>query len=142
MIRLIGKIKKIKNIRILNIYSKNLASEISKKNNKIFIENFKNGIIIKPNGSIHATIAQGKRIQISITNLIKNGIISKEKTEKDDIFIYLEKSEWNIKEILQKTKGCPLTEEIPKDLIEKKAAFRKSEAPSRPRGSGHLDDER
>lgn len=123
MIKLIGKLKHINNIRILSVYSKNLAKGIERRGNLVSIKDFKEGIILKPGKEVHATIAQQKRIQISITNLIKKGVIKKEKTNKKEISVYLNLSDWGIEEILRKGVGSPLTKTSPKNLISKRAAI-------------------
>jgi len=123
MEKLIGKLKHMKNVRILSIYSKNLAKQIKKGKNQVSIKDFKDGINIRPNGKIHATIAKEKRIQISITNLIKKGIIDSNKTKKTELPVYIDPAEWNLKDILQKSIGLPITKEIPRNLISKRAAI-------------------
>lgn len=124
MIKLIGKIKKMNNVTILNLYSKNLGNEISKINNKILVKNYKDGLKIEPNGNHHATIARNRRIQISITNLIKKGIVDYKKIEKKEIPVYINLSEWNLKEISKNGIGLPISKDIPENLISKRAAIR------------------
>ncbi|MBU2104816.1 MAG: hypothetical protein KKF67_03515, partial [Nanoarchaeota archaeon] len=72
MIKLTGKIEKRKSVRILIIHSKKLSEEVVRKKNNISIKNYKNGLILKPEGKVHVTIAAKKRLQIAITKLIKN----------------------------------------------------------------------
>jgi len=125
MIELIGRIRETGSVRILNIHSKNIAEEILKIKNKISIKNYKDGILIQPNGEVHATIAQNKRIQISITNIIKSRMIDSRHIKNRMIFVYINPSEWNLKEIVQKSIHIlPLSKDIPKELMVKKAAIR------------------
>lgn len=125
MIRLIGKIKQIGTVKILNVYSKNLAKEILKRKNKISIKSYEDGIIIGPNGKFHATIAQDKRIQISITKIIKKKIIESKKINNKEIYIYINPLEWNLKEIISKSIHiAPISNHIPKNLMIKRAAIK------------------
>lgn len=124
MLKLIGRIIiNNKNTKLLVIHSKKLSEEVYKIKNKIYLENFLDGLKIEPGGNIHATIASGKRLQIAITTLIRN---KKIKAETNIIPIYLNESLWKInkKEILKKSVGNPISSIIPSNLVIKRAAIR------------------
>jgi hypothetical protein len=125
MIKLIGRVKESNSVIILNIYSKNISEKVLEMQNKISIKNYKDGILIQPNGKIHATIAQNKRIQVAITKLIREGIIDSKHIKNKEISVYINSSEWGLKEIIQKSIHIlPLSKDIPGDLMEKRAAIR------------------
>ena len=126
MIKLIGKIRKNGkgSARILVIHCKNLVSKIRETKNKIHVSDFRDGVVIKPEGESHATIAAEKRIQIALMALIKNKIIDSTKIKKQEVPVYLDLSEWNLKEALRKSIGSPMTTKYPKNLTSKKAAIR------------------
>lgn len=121
MIRLFGRLKE----NILIVHSKNLSNAVRANNNRISLTNYLNGLKLSPLGNIHATIASEKRLQISIGNLLKKNIIT---ITKEEIPVYILPEEWNLEEgeILLKGKGLPLSKEIPKEIISKKGAIRKS----------------
>lgn len=123
MIKITAKIKN-KPIKLINIYSKNLVEEIKKQGQKIKLENFKEGLILKPGKEIHVTIAANKRIQIAIGKLIKNKLIDPSIINKKSVPLYLDLNDWNLKEIFRKSVGLPITNESPKDLVIKNGAIR------------------
>jgi len=123
MKKLVGKIKKsnISSNQMLTIYSKNLVQKVKENNNQnIGIEIYSDGLLITPRGCFHATIAANKRLQITLTKFIEKYDIKPENL----IQIYLDEKIWGIKEVLSKSKGSPLTNEIPNNLLEKSAALR------------------
>lgn len=108
---------------ILVIYSKLLCSKILKIKQKVSIIKYRNGLIIKPNGGLHATIASGKRIQIAITKLYKN-ILLKFSTI---IPLYVNLNEWGMKKIVERATGFipPISLDLKKFVI-KPAAIKKT----------------
>jgi len=130
MIKLKGRIEKRNTCKLLVIHSKKLSEKLK---DKISLENYGDGLIIKPKGNIHATIAAQKRLQIALTNLIKDKKIRIK--EVKEIPIYLNEKEWKIKkeEILAKGVGNPLSNIVPKNLIIKNATIRNN------RGRYYLD---
>jgi len=124
VIKIIGRINNNASTKLLVIHSKNLTEEIIRAGQKIRLENFKDGVILKPGKEIHATVAAKKRIQIAIGKLTKNRIIDPSIINKKSISVYLDLKDWNLKNVFQKSRGSPITEKSPKDLIMKKAALR------------------
>lgn len=114
-------------VKILNVYSKPLADKVREAGNKIFMFNFKDGFLIKPNGDKHITIPSGKRLQIAVTKLVKTDL----NIQKSEVPIYVNPEEWNIKYLLKSPQGSPeiklpIIEE--KNLVIKKAALSKNVA--------------
>lgn len=123
MIKLVGKIKRCGGSYVLICYSQNLVKRVIEIGNKVSLELFEDGLILKKQGSMHASIGAKKWLQITVTDLLKEGIIKKENIGKD-FPIYLNKDEWNLEDILKKSIGSPLTKVIPNNLVSKKAALR------------------
>ncbi len=124
MIKITGRINNNKSTKLLVIHSKNLTNEIRKKGQKVRLENFNDGLIIKNGNEIHTTLVQNKRIQIAIGNLIKNNKINPDIINRDTVDVYLNLKDWKLKEISQKSRGSPITNELPDNLIAKKAGLR------------------
>ena len=124
MLKLIGKIIiNNKNTKLLVIHSKKLSERVIQNKNKIFMKNYKDGLIVNPKGDIHVTIAAKKRLQIAITKLIKEKKIH---VKFKEIPIYLKEKRWGInkEDILSRGVGSPLCDIVPSNLVKKNAAVR------------------
>ena len=104
-----------------------LADKVKEADNKIFIFNFKDGFLIKPNGNKHITTPAGKRLQIAVTRLIKTDL----NIQNSEVPIYVNPEEWNVKYLLKRPQGSPEIK-LPimhkKDLVIKKASLSKNVA--------------
>lgn len=124
MIKIKVKIRNPGSSQVIVIHSKNLVEKVRKQDNKVSIEKFKDGLILKPGGKIHATIGANKWIQITITKLIKKDIVNKEQIKNKELIIYLDEDLWGLDKIFEKSVGSPITNIIPNKLVSKKAGVR------------------
>jgi len=122
---IIGRVENCKNSKVLVIHNKILTEKIKELGQKINLKKNIDGIEVEPFGKTHVTVAAQRRLRITITQLIKEGIIKIENKNQVKIFIDLKK--WGIakKELFSKGKGSPLTNEIPENLDKKRGAIRK-----------------
>ncbi len=124
---LVGRVEKCKNSRVLVIHNKTLTGRIKEFNQKVNLKKNTNGIEVEPLGKFHVTIAAQRKLRITATQLIKEGIVKIENKNQVKIFVNLKK--WGItkKELFSKGKGSPLTSEIPENLVKKRGAIRKGQ---------------
>jgi len=124
MIKTTGTMRDNNVTRVLTIHSKNLAEAITNINREVTLENYNEGVILKPHGNSHATIVKNKRIQIAIKTLVKKGLLNQRLMKEKNIFVYIDKNEWGIEEFWEKSRGDPMTNVCPDNLVVKRAGIR------------------
>lgn len=115
-------VRRPKGTIVLEIYSKLLASKVIESGSKISLTRHNDGLLIRPNGSMHATIVAGKRLQISVTRMFREFF----KTIPLKIPIYVGLETWGLRELLRHASDSPISTSIPSNLIAKRAATRRS----------------
>ncbi|MEK6895460.1 MAG: hypothetical protein AABX48_02980 [Nanoarchaeota archaeon] len=122
---LVGRIENCKNSKVLVIHNKPLTNKAKENNQKVTIKKCENGIEIIPGGSTHTTVAAQRRLRITATKLIDQGIIKIK--DKNQVEVFIDLNKWNItkKELFNKGMGSPITDEIPQGMIKKSGAIKK-----------------